>query len=141
MKLCVKRPERQQVNRVGVNLDRMESEKIKAIKLRQKRALRVRRKLIQSPRPRLSVFRSAKHVYAQIIDDNQSLTICGFGTYDKSLKSMKDKKQAAKAVGLKLAQKAKEHNIEEVVFDRGRYKFHGRIAAIAEGAREGGLSF
>ncbi len=119
----------------------MESEKRRAIVLRDKRATRVRKQLIKSPRPRLCVFRSAKHVYAQIIDDNQSLTVCGIGTYDKSLKSMKDKKQAAKAVGLKIAEKAKEHNIEEVVFDRGRYKFHGRVAAIAEGAREGGLSF
>ncbi len=119
----------------------MESEKTKAIELKKKRSQRVRRLLIKSPKPRLSVFRSAKHIYAQIIDDENRVTICGFGTYDKSLKNIKDKKQAAKAVGQKIAEKAKEKNIDIVVFDRGRYKFHGRVAAVAEGARESGLSF
>lgn len=119
----------------------MNSEKSKASKLRGKRAQRVRRLLIKDARPRLSVFRSAKHIYAQIIDDKNRVTVCGIGTYDKSLKSLKDKKEAAKVVGQKIAEKAKEKKIEKVVFDRGQYKFHGRVAALAEGAREGGLSF
>lgn len=106
-----------------------------------KRSLRVRNPLIRSDRLRLSVFRSAKHIYAQIIDDRNSVTVVGVGSYDKELRSLKEKQEVAKKVGLKLAKLAKEKNIETVVFDRGPYKYHGRIAALATGAREGGLSF
>lgn len=119
----------------------MRSEKKRSIELKKKRALRVRRPLVNAVRPRLSVFRSAKHIYAQIIDDKKGVTVCGIGTYNQSLKTIKDRKEAAKKVGLKLAEKAKENNVEAVIFDRGPYKFHGRVAALAEGAREGGLSF
>ena len=119
----------------------MNKEKNNAIRLKKKRAQRVRRPLINDKRPRLTVFRSAKHIYAQIIDDTCQITLCGIGTYDKGLKSLKDKKQAAKAVGLRIAEKAKENKVSTVVFDRGAYRFHGRVKALAEGAREGGLKF
>lgn len=119
----------------------MDGEKKKAIDLRKKRQQRIRRTLIKDEKPRLTVFRSAKHMYAQIIDDQKRVTVCGIGTYDKSLKSIKNKIEAAKTVGQKIAEKAKASKIEKVVFDRGRYKFHGRVKALAEGAREGGLSF
>ena len=109
-------------------------------KKRINRAFRVRNglKLLQ---PRLTVFRSAGHVYAQIIDDQKKETLVGVGSYDKELRKITGNKEVAKQVGLKLALLAKEKNIQNVVFDRGRYKFHGRIAALAEGAREGGLLF
>lgn len=119
----------------------MQSEQKKTKIKQQKRALRVRRPLLKVMRPRLSVFRSAKHISAQIIDDQTSTTLVGIGSYSKAFGKIKEPKTLAKEVGLKIALLAKEKNIQEVVFDRGRYKFHGRVAALAEGAREGGLSF
>lgn len=108
---------------------------------RERRAKRVRKPLIRDERLRLSVFRSLKHIYAQIIDDLNGKTLVGVSTKNKEFAAMKNRKEAAKSVGAKLAAAAKEKSIDKVVFDRGRYKFHGRIAAVAEGAREAGLSF
>lgn len=102
----------------------------------------IRRKAIG--RPRLSVFRSGKHIYAQIIDDNDGKTIAAASSIDKDLKgNLKSgaDKSAAGAVGKLVARRAVKAGIKEVVFDRGGYLFHGRVKALADAAREGGLSF
>lgn len=91
-------------------------------------------------RPRLFVFRSAKHIYCQLIDDERGKTILSASDFE--LKEKKGKKvEIAKEVGRLIAKKARELRIENIVFDRGGYKYHGRIKALAEGAREGGLKF
>ena len=112
---------------------------------RAARHRRVRRKVHgTSERPRLNVFRSLKHIYAQVIDDNAGHTICAASTLSPDLREKTEgltKKDQAKLVGLKIAELCKEKNITRVVFDRGGYKYHGRVAALAEGAREGGLEF
>ncbi len=93
-------------------------------------------------RPRLSVFRSERHIYAQIIDDSCGKTLCAASTLDKDFRS--DKKSncdAANRVGTMIAAKAIEAGIKEVIFDRGGYNYHGRVKALADGARSGGLSF
>lgn len=112
----------------------------------RRRAKRTRYALRQAKhdRPRLSVFRSSKHIYGQIIDDAAGQTLVAASSLDKSVKA--DLKTgadtaAAKQVGLMLAEKAKAAGIEAVVFDRGGYRYHGRIKALAEAAREGGLAF
>ncbi len=95
-------------------------------------------------RPRLSVFRSGLHIYAQVIDDKRGLTLAAASTVDKTLKTgLKTGANidAAKAVGKLLAERAIAAGIKEVVFDRGSYLFHGRVKALADAAREGGLSF
>ena len=95
-------------------------------------------------RPRLSVFRSASHIYAQIIDDNLGTTLAASSTLDKAIRDAikgKKKSDAAKEVGKALAASAKQAGVSTVVFDRNGFRYHGRIAAIADGAREGGLSF
>ena len=95
-------------------------------------------------RPRLSVFRSSKHIYAQIIDDAAGRTVAAASSIEKDLKSSLKTgadKAAATAVGKLVAERAKKAGVENVVFDRGAYRFHGRIKALADGAREGGLSF
>lgn len=89
--------------------------------------------------PRLSVFRSISHIYAQIIDDESSKTIASCS--DLSLKKKGKKTDLAKEVGLEIAKQAKEKKIEKIVFDRSGYQYHGRVKAVAEGAREGGLKF
>ena len=103
---------------------------------------KVRRK--SDLRPRLSVFRSGKHIYAQVIDDRQHVTLVSASTMDKDmrtkLKSGADI-DAAGQVGKTIAERALAKGVKEVVFDRGGYKFHGRVKALAEAAREGGLSF
>ncbi len=119
----------------------MQNELGKARVRRDKRAMRVRKPLRQMEKPRLSVSRSLKHVYAQVIDDMTGITIAGVSSNSKEFASIKGRKEVAKQVGIKLAEMATAKNVKTVVFDRGRYKFHGRIASIAEGAREGGLSF
>ena len=95
--------------------------------------------------PRLTVFRSLKHIYAHLVDDAAGGSIMGISSLDKALAksaaSGKGKIPVAKAVGLKLAEMAKEKGIERVVFDRGGYLYHGRVKAVADGAREGGLKF
>ena len=95
-------------------------------------------------RPRLSVFRSSKHIYAQVIDDGQGRTLAAASSIDKTLKGKLAKgadKAAATEVGKLIAERATAAGIKEVVFDRGGYQYHGRIKALAEAAREGGLSF
>ncbi len=112
---------------------------------RLKRHMRIRRRLIGSTeRPRLCVYRSNKHIYAQIVDDATAKTIAFAGTLDPELKGKITKtwdREAAKTVGQLIAKRAKEKGIEVVVFDRGGYIYHGRIAAVAEAAREAGLTF
>jgi large subunit ribosomal protein L18 len=95
-------------------------------------------------RPRLSVFRSSKHIYAQIIDDAKGETLAAASSLEKEVRG--DAKtganvDATKAVGVRVAQRAKEKGVKQVVFDRGGYLYHGRVKALAEAAREGGLEF
>lgn len=94
-------------------------------------------------RPRLSVFRSERHIYAQIIDDSCGRTLCSASTMDKSLRGMgkTSNREAATKVGNLLAAKAIEAGVKDVVFDRGGYSYHGRVQALADGARDGGLNF
>lgn len=112
----------------------------------RKKRHRVIRKSIQGTpeRPRLNVFRSSKHIYAQLIDDTQMNTIVSSSTLDKNVVEKLEgltKKEAAEIVGKDIAEKAKDAGIEKVVFDRGGYLYHGRVKALAEGARENGLKF
>ncbi len=111
--------------------------------IRQKKHYRIRRHIIGSAEcPRLAVYRSNKHIYAQIIDDALGTTLVSASTQDAALKgSYGGNCAAAKQVGLLLAERAKEKQISSVVFDRGGLIYHGRVAALAEGAREGGLDF
>jgi large subunit ribosomal protein L18 len=109
---------------------------------RQKRHKRVRSKLSGTPeRPRLNVFRSGANIYAQIIDDVNGVTLAAASSLEKDFAVEGTKSDAAKQVGLTVAQRAKAKGIEVVVFDRGGYIYHGRVQALAEGAREGGLQF
>lgn len=112
---------------------------------RHRRHLRVRKNLAGTTvRPRLNVFRSASHIYAQIIDDDQGHTIAAASDLDAALAGDlvgKPKAERAAAVGTAIAVRAKEHGVAEVVFDRGGYKYHGRVKALAEAAREAGLGF
>ncbi len=103
---------------------------------------KLHRKSIQ--RPRLSVFRSGKHIYAQVIDDAEKVTLVSASTLEKDMRSKQKtgaNVDAAGQVGKALAERAIAKGVKEVVFDRGGYKFHGRVKALAEAAREGGLSF
>ncbi len=109
---------------------------------RLKRHKRVRKNISgTAERPRLNVFRSTKHIYAQIIDDVNGVTLAAASTLDKGFEGYGGNAEAAKKVGVMIAEKAKAAGITEVVFDRGGYIYHGRVAALAEGAREGGLEF
>ena len=109
---------------------------------RLKRHKRVRGKVSGTPeRPRLNVFRSEKHIYAQIIDDVNGVTLCSASTVEKDFEGLGSNKAAARKVGNTVAQRAKEKGIDQVVFDRGGYVYHGRVMELAEGAREGGLEF
>ena len=111
-------------------------------KQRMKRHKRVRAKISGTPeRPRLNVFRSNANIYAQIIDDVNGVTLVSANTLEKEFEGATGNCEAAKKVGAVLAERAKEKGIEEVVFDRGGYVYHGRIAALADGAREAGLKF
>ena len=92
-------------------------------------------------RPRLNVFRSTNHIYAQLIDDVQGVTLAAASTLDKEIAGYGGNKEAAKKVGLLIAKKAADKGITEVVFARGGYIYHGRVKELAEGAREGGLKF
>ena len=108
---------------------------------RLRRHARVRRKISGTAEcPRLNVFRSSKHIYAQIIDDLAGTTLVSASTMDTDFTEYGGNVEAAKAIGVKIAQKAIEKGITEVVFDRGGYIYHGRVKALAEGAREGGLT-
>ena len=107
-------------------------------KRKKRRTLRARKQVCNKPIPRVSVFRSLKHMYAQLIDDLQQKTLESCSTLEcKELEG--DKKTEAHAIGLKLAEKLKKRGIETVVFDRGPYLYHGRVKALAEGLREGGV--
>ena len=109
---------------------------------RLRRHKRVRSKIAGTPeRPRLNVFRSEANIYAQIIDDVAGKTLVAASSLEKSFECEGTKTDAAKKVGMILAERAKANGIETVVFDRGGYVYHGRVAALAEGAREGGLQF
>ena len=109
---------------------------------RLKRHKRVRGKISGTPeRPRLNVFRSETNIYAQIIDDVAGKTLVSASSLEKSFNCDGTKTDAAKKVGQVVAERAKAAGISEVVFDRGGYVYHGRVAALAEGAREGGLQF
>ncbi len=112
---------------------------------RAKRQVRVRRKVKGTEeRPRLSVFRSAKHIYAQIIEDTTGRTLASASTVSKDVaegQKYTGNIEAAKAVGAAIAKKALENNIKQVVFDRNGFLYHGRVKALADAAREAGLSF
>ena len=111
-------------------------------KARLKRHQRVRSKVSgTAQRPRLDVFRSAKNIYAQVIDDLAGLTLVSASTVEKDFTEYGGNKDAAKKVGLMIAERCKAKGIENVVFDRGGYLYHGRVKELAEGAREGGLQF
>jgi large subunit ribosomal protein L18 len=110
-----------------------------------RRTARVRRSVQAAARgrARLSVFRSSKHIYAQLIDDAKGVTIASASSMEKTLRDAGKGTNiaAAKAVGKLLAERAKEKGVKDAVFDRGRYLYHGRIKALADAAREGGLNF
>jgi len=109
---------------------------------RARRKQGIRKELLGVPeRPRLSVFRSLNHVYAQVIDDLNGKTIASASTRDKGFKDTGAKMNEATAVGKLVAQRAKEKGVSKVVFDRNGYLYHGRIKALADGAREAGLQF
>ncbi|WP_422028233.1 50S ribosomal protein L18 [Pyruvatibacter mobilis] len=117
-----------------------------SIKMRERRKQRVRRSLkkIANGRPRLSVYRSSKHISAQIIDDEKGVTVASASTLEKDLRgNLKTGADvaAAKAVGELVAKRAKDNGVSAVVFDRGGYIYHGRVKALADAAREGGLEF
>lgn len=109
-------------------------------KARTRRHARVRGKISGTAnRPRLNVFRSSKHIYAQIIDDVAGVTLVSASTIEKDFGASTGNKEAARKVGQTIAKRALEKNIAEVVFDRGGYLYHGRVEELAEGARESGL--
>lgn len=111
-------------------------------KARIKRHNRVRNKISGTPeRPRLNVFRSAKHIYAQLIDDINGVTLVAASSLEKDFEGTGGNKEAAKKVGQMIAKKAVDKGISEVVFDRSGYLYHGRVLELAEGARECGLKF
>ena len=117
----------------------------KASKLRRRRAQRVRSKLTKvGERPRLSVFRSEKHIYAQIIDDRAGTTLVAASSLEKDLRDKLKSganRDAAAVVGKLVAERALKKNLKEVAFDRGGNQYHGRLKALADAAREAGLSF
>lgn len=116
--------------------------KVDSKKARAKRHARVRSKISGTPsRPRLSVFRSAKHIYAQVIDDVNRVTLCAASSLDKDFDGNGGNAEGARKVGEAIAKRALEKDIKEVVFDRGGYLYHGRVKELAEGARENGLTF
>jgi large subunit ribosomal protein L18 len=110
---------------------------------RARRHLRVRKKVTGTPgRPRLVVTRSARHIAVQVVDDTQGVTLASASTMEADLRGATDDKTAkARQVGQRVAERAKKAGIDAVVFDRGGNKYHGRVAALADGAREGGLTF
>ncbi len=113
--------------------------------IRRRKHVRVRKKIAGTPaRPRLCVFRSNLHMYAQVIDDTTGQTLAAASTLDKEIKSDKSgaaNKEGARAVGELVAKRAIDKGVKEVVFDRSGYIYHGRVAALAEAAREAGLTF
>ena len=111
---------------------------------RRRRRVRSALRAHASGKPRLSVHRSGRHIYAQVIDDNAGKTLAAASTLDKDIKSSVKNgatSEAAAAIGKLIAERGKAANVSEVIFDRGGYLFHGRVKALAEAAREGGLQF
>ena len=111
---------------------------------RRKVSVRRRVRLAAHGRARLTVFRSSKHIYAQLIDDDRGITVAAASSLEKTMRDAGTKGadvDAAKAVGKLIAERAAEKGVKDVVFDRGSYLFHGRIKALADAAREGGLNF
>lgn len=123
----------------------MDNSKKRRHKARRMRIMRVRKKLEGTAEvPRLSVSKTNAHIYAQLIDDIKSITLAGVGTLSKENQETghnRKSKAAARHLGMQIAKLAKEQNVERVIFDRGRYKFHGIVAELAAGAREAGLQF
>ena len=113
--------------------------------IRKRIHVRVRKKIRGSgDRPRLNVFRSASHIYAQVIDDDQGRTLASASTVDKEIRQQNrngGNLAAARVVGSRIAERASRLGIKQVVYDRGGYLFHGRVKALADAAREGGLEF
>jgi large subunit ribosomal protein L18 len=111
---------------------------------RRRATVRRKVKLAARGRARLTVFRSSKHIYAQLIDDDKGTTLAAASSLEKPMREGGGKganKDAAKTVGKLIAERAKEKGIKDVVFDRGGYLYHGRVKALADAAREGGLNF
>lgn len=120
----------------------MDKSKKNRKKARESRVMRVRKSLHGSAtRPRLSVSKTNCHIYAQLIDDDNAVTLAGFGTLSKASSMKKKSKESAREIGKHIAELAKQKNIHSVIFDRGRYKFHGIVAELANSAREAGLQF
>ena len=116
--------------------------KIEKKKIRSRIHKRIRRKLRgTAERPRLAVFRSLAHIYAQVIDDGQSKTLASASSGDKGVKTKGGNVAAAKTIGALVAERAKEKGISRVVFDRGGFPYHGRVKALADAARAAGLEF
>jgi large subunit ribosomal protein L18 len=116
--------------------------KIEKKEIRKRIHVRIRRKLRGTPeRPRLAVFRSVAHIYAQVIDDVEGKTLVSASSVDKGGKTNGGNVAAAKTIGKLVAERAKEKGVKQVVFDRGGYQYHGRIKALADAAREAGLEF
>jgi len=116
--------------------------KIEKKEIRNRIHRRIRRTLRGTPeRPRLAVFRSVAHIYAQVIDDTAGKTLVSASSVDKSVKTNGGNVAAAKTIGKLVAERAKEKGIGRVVFDRGGYRYHGRVKALADAAREAGLEF
>jgi large subunit ribosomal protein L18 len=116
--------------------------KIEKKEIRNRIHQRIRRKLSGTEaRPRLAVFRSVAHIYAQVIDDVAGKTLVSASSVDKDGKTKGGNVAAAKAIGKLVAERAKEKGVKQVVFDRGGYQYHGRIKALADAAREAGLEF
>lgn len=113
----------------------------KNVTTKERRQNRVRMKIRRSTRPRLTVFRSNKFIYAQIIDDQNGKTLVAVSPKEIAKKSGEKKVEIGFALGKLVAEKAKKKKISKVVFDRGSFAYHGRIKAVADGAREGGLTF
>src|ERR1700747_225753 len=116
--------------------------KIQKKQIRERIHKRIRRKLRgTAERPRLAVFRSVAHIYAQVIDDSQGATLVSASSVDKAGKTRGGNVAAAKSIGKLVAERAKEKGINRVVFDRGGYQYHGRVKALADAARDGGVGF
>lgn len=118
----------------------------KKVKARMRRKMRIRKRLTGTPeRPRLVVFRSARHIYAQVVDDTKGVTLSAASSLSPEIrdrvKECKGKAEVAKLVGQLVGKRAAEKGIRTVAFDRGGYKYHGRVKALADGARESGLEF
>jgi large subunit ribosomal protein L18 len=120
----------------------MDNSKKKRNRARKSRVLRVRKSLKgNAEKPRLSVSKTNCHIYAQLIDDETGVTLAGFGTLSKTCSEKRKTKETAREIGKQIAELAKQRNINSIVFDRGRNKFHGIVAELANSAREAGLQF